>query len=264
MRLSGLTALLIFAPILAGQQTTSPGPVYLHFSGNGEYVEIPSSRGFSVSGKGLTVSAWMRPDTLMFLRSEGSGYVHWMGKGSAGRQEWVFRMYNRTNAENPPRPNRISFYVFNPDGGLGVGSYFEDKVTPGEWIQVTGVADGERTYIYKNGKFRRCDQYQGTPLGACQGHPLTIHPQPGDAPLRLGTRDLRSFFRGGLACVRIWDRALNAAEIQNLYETGEAPKRGLVAEWKLNEGRGPIVHDSAHGWDGRIVGAEWSATRDAR
>jgi hypothetical protein len=73
-----------------------------------------------------------------------------------------------------------------------------------------------------------------------------------------GTRDLHSFFRGGLAGVRIWDCALDAAEIQNLYETGEVAKRGLVAEWKLNEGRGSTAHDSAHGWDGLIVGAEWS------
>lgn len=258
MGLSRVIGLLLMVVLLAGQPGGPPVREFVHFSGNGAYIEVPSSRGFSVSRQGLTVSAWMRPDALRFPKSEGSGYVNWMGKGTGSQQEWTFRMYNRTNAENPPRPNRISFYVFNPDGGLGVGSYFEDRVTPGQWILVTGVADGQRTYIYKNGKYRRCDQYQGTPRDGCQGHPETIRPQPGDAPLRMGTRDLRSFFAGGLAEVRIWDRALDAAEIKLLYETGEVAKRGLVAEWKLNEGRGAIAHDSAHGSDGRMVGAEWT------
>ena len=65
------------------------GDFYLRFNGINEYVEIPSSDVFSVSTSGeLTVSAWLRPDVLNFARSEGSGYVHWMGKGEANRQEW--------------------------------------------------------------------------------------------------------------------------------------------------------------------------------
>src|SRR5216684_3268843 len=168
------------------------GDIYLRFNGIDNYVEIPSSDGFSVSTSGeLTVSAWLRPDALNFPNWESSGYVHWMGKGEAGQHEWVFRMYNRDNTtETPQRPNRISFYVFNPDGGLGVGSYFQDPAKPGEWIHVTGVVDRERTYIYKDGELQRCDQYQGTPSGGCHGHPEVIHPEPGSAPLRLGTRDL--------------------------------------------------------------------------
>src|SRR5579864_7285019 len=107
---------LLTSTALWGQAPPGPGPVYLHFNGVDQYIEVPSSPDFSLSSNGLTVSAWMRPDTLSFPNSEGSGYVYWLGKGSRGRQEWVFRMYNRTNTENPPRPNRISFYVFNPDG----------------------------------------------------------------------------------------------------------------------------------------------------
>ena len=106
------------------------GDIYLRFDGIDDYVEIPSSDDFSVSKTGeLTVSAWLKPDVLDFPNSEGTGYVHWMGKGDAGQQEWVLRMYSLDNTETPPRPNRISFYVFNPQGGLGVGSHFQDPVT---------------------------------------------------------------------------------------------------------------------------------------
>ena len=52
-------------------------------------------------------------------------------------------MYNCTTKDHPNRRNRISFYVFNPDGHLGVGSYFQDPVIQGEWIHVLGIADGQ-------------------------------------------------------------------------------------------------------------------------
>jgi hypothetical protein len=89
---------------------------------------------------------------LNFPRWERTGYVHWLGKGEGsgdgGQQEWVFRIYNRDDTtENPPRPNRVSFYVFNPDGRLGVGSYFQDSLQEGTWMFVVGVANAMRTYI---------------------------------------------------------------------------------------------------------------------
>src|SRR5579872_4477627 len=106
-------AVLLFPIALAAQPAQEANPVYLNFNGVDQYVEIPSSSDFSVTSDGLTVSASMRPDTLTFPKPEGSGYVFWLGKGSKGQYEWAFRMYNLTNTENPPRPNRISFYVFN-------------------------------------------------------------------------------------------------------------------------------------------------------
>lgn len=108
--------LLMFVLLLRGAPH-----ICLSFSGDREYVEIPSAPDLSFSRDGLTVSAWIRPDTLEFAYTEGSGYVYWMGKGEPRRHEWAMRMYSFTNREKPPRPNRISFYLFNPKGGLGEG-----------------------------------------------------------------------------------------------------------------------------------------------
>src|ERR1700736_2307907 len=139
------------------------GDVYLKLIGVDSYVEISSIKDYSIATTGeLSVAAWIRPDTLNFPRWEGTGYVHWLGKGDSGQHEWTFRMYSRDHtAENPPRPHRISFYAFNPDGGLGVGSYFRDTLHKGSWIFVVGVADSTRTYIYRDGRYRRCDTYRG-------------------------------------------------------------------------------------------------------
>ncbi len=243
------------------------GDIYLRFNGIDNYVEIPSSDGFSVSTSGeLTVSAWLRPDALNFPNWESTGYVHWMGKGEAGQHEWVFRMYNRDNiTETPERPNRVSFYVFNPEGGLGVGSYFQDAVTKGRWIHAVGIAGSAQTYIYKDGAYRRCDTYRGPATGGCPSHkqpgsgePLIINPQAGSAPMRIGTRDFGSFFKGGIRRVRVWSRVLEQAEIQELNAGDAVPPDGLVAEYLFDKNTGEAATDTAGGQDGTIFGAKWA------
>jgi hypothetical protein len=198
----------------------------------------------------------MRPDTPTFPHHE-RGYVHWLGKGegvgSQGQQEWAFRMYNL----DTQRPNRISFYLFNPWGGLGIGSYFEDPIYPGEWIHVVGAADGARTYIYKDGECRGCDQYRQMPDHTCTRHPFIITPIHGSAPLRMGHVDGPSYFLGGLSDVRIWNRLLSKKEVEALYGSNKVPQNGLVAEYPLNEGSGDIAHDTVTDNDAMIFNAKW-------
>ena len=69
------------------------GDVYLRLTGVDSYVQIASIADYSIATTGaLSVAAWMRPDTLNFPRWEGTGYVHWLGKGESGHQEWELRM----------------------------------------------------------------------------------------------------------------------------------------------------------------------------
>ena len=259
---------------MSNNSSPRPGDVYLNFNGRNAYVEIPSLTDYSVSTTGkLTIAAWMRPDTLNFPHVEtGSDYIHWLGKGeksgAAGNQEWTFRMYNRHDPlDSPPRPNRISFYLFNPQGGLGVGSYVQGPIHKGQWIHVVGVADPSRTLFYKNGQFIRCDTYRGPAQGPCPIHhqpppndniQLVIDPQAGRAPLRLGTKDLGSFFEGGLTRVRLWNRVLDPSEVSGLYTADATPQVGLVAEFLMNSDTGTTAFDTAQGNDGDIVNATWA------
>lgn len=231
----------------------------LVFDGEGNYIEIADNADFSVATTGqLSVSAWIRPDVLTFPVFQSTGYVHWMGKGEAGQHEWVFRMYNEQTTDIPPRANRISFYVFNPAGGEGIGSYFQEPVQAGEWIHVVGMADVEKTSIYKNGEFKKCDRYTGTGPGPCHNYPPErwITPKHGIAPLRIGTRDRKSFFLGAIREVRIWRRALTAAEVGALYR-GCVPQDSLVAEYLLGR---DIALDSTGLHNGVIAGATWVAS----
>jgi hypothetical protein len=243
-----------------GVAYTSMNPANgMWFNGVNSFVEVPDNDDFSVTTTGaLSISAWVRPDTLTFAKNEGSGYVDWLGKGegvgASGQQEWYFRMYSLGNTEN--RQNRISFYVFNPQGGLGIGSHFQDPVTPGEWIHVVGVIDGRNTYLYKNGVLRDCDQYRAgsaPPVAGCNQYSFSITPAKGAAPLRIGTVDLKSFMQGSIKEVRVWNRVLAASEIAALY-TGTVPASGLVAEYLLE---GDVVPDTAGSHAGTSYGSHW-------
>lgn len=237
--------LAIFA--LASCGGSAVPAVYLRYDGLSDAVEVPSDPGFSVSAQGLTVAAWMRPDALTFPKTEGSDpaeqYVHWLGKGKLSLSaEWTFRMYSQPG----PRANRISFYVFEPGVRRGCGSYFQDPLVAGEWIHVAGVVDAsaQQTSIYKNGVFRHADSYATLTLGA------------GTEPLRIGTRDLASFFQGAIGRLQIWSRPLSAPEISGLF-SGQVPRSGLVAEYPFDEGSGSTVHDDIAGHHGHVVSGTW-------
>jgi hypothetical protein len=191
--------------------------------GKRSYVEIANHKDFSqpTSREGLTVEVWVRPDVLEFEGDTADPYIFWLGKGEAKQQEWGFRFYS---GKSKDRPNRVSAYIFNPEGGLGAGAYFQDKLTAGEWIHVVACFDpgdsdtkGAGVHIYKNGVHR----LEPPSAGALYNNPQwQIKPGHGTAPLRLGTRDTKSFLSGGLDEAAIYPRVLSSKEILENYNAG--------------------------------------------
>jgi hypothetical protein len=190
------------------------------------YVEVRDQAGFSIatSGKGLSVELWMRPDVLDF-KGEGASraedYIHWLGKGEKGQYEWGFRFYSH-KAE---RPNRISAYAWNPDGKLGAGAYVEERLTAGAWLYLVATYDDPHTpnaqvRLYKNGTPSSHNKSSGTLYKSYH-----VTPRHGRAPLRLGTRDLRSFLTGGLDEVAIYPRVLTADEILQHWNSAQGKRR---------------------------------------
>lgn len=188
----------------------SNGSSAYSFNGTDAYIEIPDHRDFSVSTtRQLSISVWMRPGSLNFLNDEGTGYVHWMGKGEADQDEWTFRMYSSDNTAG--RQNRTSFYLFNLEGGEGAGSYVQEKVTSGTWYHYVAVVDMSTDTIkwYKNGALKDEDPFIDSEY--------EIDPQNGTAPVRVGTRDFASYFKGAIDNINIYNRALSAGEVLQLY-----------------------------------------------
>jgi len=202
----------------------------VQFNGT-DYVEIPDSADFSqpTSGAGLTVEVWLRPDRLQFPGETRDPYVHWLGKGVHGQQEWALRFYSM----NSTRPNRISAYIFNPNDpppDLGAGAYFQDRLVVGQWMHVVACYQpGDASdppnagvQIYRDGHLRQGPPSSGTLYRNPQGR-WNIFPVHGGAPLRLATRDLGSFLIGALDEVAIYPRVLSQPEIEENYLNGVCP-----------------------------------------
>ncbi|MEI6948659.1 LamG domain-containing protein [Paraflavisolibacter sp. H34] len=178
------------------------------FNGSDSYFEIPDHRLLEVTRTGvLTIEAWMRPDVADFPASEGDGYVHWMGKGTLRNQLWAARMYNAGAAG---RSQRISGYCFNLAGSLGAGSYFQEAEPLGAWIhyalvintvQKSAAYPSGYTRVYKNGVLRDTDGL----------HLYAVVPGDGTAPMRVGTRDGSSFFKGAIGKVAVYGYELPAS-----------------------------------------------------
>jgi hypothetical protein len=192
------------------------------------HIEIPHSPHFSIqtSGNGLSVEVWMRPDALLFEGEDNKGYIHWLGKGVAGKMEWGLRLYSSDHSE---RPKRISAYAWNPQGGKGAGAYYEGPaVEKGVWthlvacfehyidtcVRKTGVQ------LFVNGAFVQGPPSTGT-LYFNEGS-WSVTPRGGDAPLRIATRSAttNSFLTGGIDEVAIYPKVLTPQQVRQHYEAG--------------------------------------------
>ena len=191
------------------------GDTAADFDGKTEYLQVRDAPALSTAAAGvLTLEAWMRPDALEFpVEGDTMRYMHWMGKGESNNHEYVARFYSKT--DNTGRRNRISGYQYNIDGGKGAGSYFQDDIQARTWIHYVLVINAnEKTGDYPNGyvKIYRDGALRDTTNLDYQG--TVIVPRRGNAPFRVGTRDLDTFFEGAIGKVAIYGKELTPSRIK--------------------------------------------------
>ncbi|WP_179294008.1 LamG-like jellyroll fold domain-containing protein [Candidatus Methanoperedens nitratireducens] len=233
-------------------------PYVTRYNGTYGITEVPDVDNLSVTSSGLTISLWVRPDVVDFGNCTVSGdkivngtllpnegcYLMYAGKMGTNENEYGFRIYNKSGGT---RPNRMSFYLFNLVGGLGVGSYVQDPIVPGEWMNIVGKVDSNKTYLYKNGKLRDSDVYDGS-TGK-----LVITPGNGNAPFRLGSADLKGEFEGAIEDLNIWNRSLTDEEIKLVYE-GLLPDSGHIYSFSSQTDNTLELNESISGVNGILKG----------
>jgi hypothetical protein len=182
---------------------------------NSEMIILDSDE-LSPKKDGFSVSFWIKPSTFDFA---GTKYelececgVHPISKYSfsgGGQREWYFRIYNNSAKDGSiERKKRIAFYIFNLTDPIGVGSHFQDDLNENEWIHVVGTYNGTHTLIYKNGVLRDFDPISN----------YGIHVQNGNASMRIGKTEKGGNFQGSIDELRIFNRALSAIEVLELYQ----------------------------------------------
>jgi len=221
------------------------------FNGSTQYLSVPSNASFSIRTTGnLTVEMWIEPTVLQFPYSVRGDYVNVMGKcvshPNTGQCEWEARLYNTTTSQG--RCNRLSGYAFNPNGGEGVGAAWQPVcglLQAGEWLHVVAEYTTDPTKTPAG-----CDpNYPGTINiwvnsvewnqsyhgdTGCWNQPsinTIVVPQATSSPLNIGTVDLKSWFKGAIGKVAIYNYLLTQSQITNHYQTmtGQQPTGSCAA-----------------------------------
>lgn len=187
------------------------------FDGESGYAQIADSPTLSPTAtKRLTWAFWARRDCYQFPHQSTNGYVPIVGKGEPGAHEWTTRQYSRVNAEN--RPDRVSSYAFNPQGGLGTGSYRQRVVKLSEWFHVVStisIHEEDFTPQYSTGYTRLWMDGVRWDTDALTNY--DIHPADTASPVRVATRYGEGHFCGAIGHLSFWDRELTDAQVMSLY-----------------------------------------------
>ena len=239
---------------LVGMSTTT-SPVAgkigqaLQFDGSSSYVSAPS---VSFSSD-FTFSAWVKlksnsvSDYLVPIIAKGLWNGNFNGDGAigiapanfvqTGAGQWIFNVYN---------------------GGINTFIQDPSSATVGSWVYIVGVKQGTNEYLYKNG----VQIANGTASGSFSNSPNTVEigAYPGN--------EAATALNGDIDDVRVYNRALSANEIEQLYNLGTANLahantvnvgNGLVGYWPfdgstVNWSTGQASDLSGQGNTGALVG----------
>ncbi|NIP25986.1 MAG: hypothetical protein GWN67_16725 [Phycisphaerae bacterium] len=207
----------------------------LDFDGVDDYVNIPYNASLDIdASEGITLSTWIKLHSYPAGDDQGPIFGLFDSMGAGTKNYSVIR--------GSAGGNVIAWEQYPPSGGA-ITSIKPDLET---WYHVVVTEDSPHRAIYINGSLDSSDSLSVSYSG---NTPDTI---------RIGNRaDAAIFsFDGLIDDVRIYDRALSALEIMELYAPPSPP--GPVAHWKFDEGSGAVAYDSAGGNDGTIYGAQWT------
>lgn len=172
----------------------------LEFDGQ-NFVHIAGSKTLDVNGsEAMTVAAWINGDSDSPVVGVVAGCC---GTIVAQRDAngWALRFDGRNAGTEL---EFITMPGWQGDGGFGVPVF-----TKGEWHHIVGVVDGNKKYLYADGKLAKEDNFNGPMQADRTEHEIGNASDGG--------------FVGLIDEVVIYNRALSANEVQMLYKAEGLP-----------------------------------------
>ena len=191
---SGNTITLHGSALAAGKNGNA-----LVFDGANDYAEAPNSASLNIGGTGLTVAFWVR------VNSTGSG-VDYVIVGKPWNATTMTSPFYQYGVEYSNGYNKTLDFYFG-DASAGLHGPYRMSPTTGSWTHVAFTYDGSTVKGYLDGaeQLSEADVSSLVP----RGHSL-----------RLGVDGAyQQFFNGALDDLRIYSRALTAAEIRSVMQT---------------------------------------------
>ncbi len=205
----------------------------LSLNGTSSYVDLGTPSSLKTTGS-MTWSAWVMASGI----PPDDGQIVAKSDGTAG---WQLK----TSPDTGPRTFGVAV---SANASNHTQRYSRTVLALNTWYYVTGVynAVAQTLDIYVNGV--QDDGVLSGSVPASQSVP--------NVDATIGERSGGYYFNGVIDELRIYNRALSQAEIQNDMNT---PVGGQVAAYAFNEGTGSIVSDaSGNGNTGQIYGAIWT------
>ncbi|MCH8330898.1 MAG: PKD domain-containing protein [Bacteroidetes bacterium] len=164
------------------------------FDGANDYIKANNINGYL--GSSWTVHAWVFPNTV----TGNNPIICMEGYYGSGKKNFYLKYgHVDQNGQFSIEFDRAS----NQDNFRVSSGYFP----PNKWHHVVGVYNGSALLLYVNGILVNSE---------IVGH---VSPQTSSARLHIGTEtSISQYFDGVIDEVRIYDRALSAAEVKVLYE----------------------------------------------
>lgn len=226
---------------------------------NSSYIGVPHDDRLNFTGD-FSLSFW--------FKKEGSTFGHILGKGRDSENSYYF------TANNGPNQDFDAFSVFNAPQSSVL------SITPAEaqkWHHAASIYDkaGKMLYVYVDGALAASEMVVGSDFIFNNVHPLVLGRHCTNAN---GCGTFPYFFNGWIDDVRLYARALDAADVTELYNLPDdnpnpAPPAALSAA-KTNLCPGETVTLSAepvqagytYAWyrDGNVVAGASGATYAAQ
>ncbi|MEI6438478.1 MAG: LamG domain-containing protein, partial [Candidatus Omnitrophota bacterium] len=187
--------------------TTGTKSGALSFSGTNQYVQVGNQSSLNITGA-LTLAAWINPAVL------GSGYKTVVAKRTAG---------GATNYEVSLDTTTGAIIFYN--GTIYLSSYIPPA---NKWTYIAVTVDGTSLLFYADGIL--VDSKTIVSLTTNAGS-FAIG-RPGDSAAQ--------YFNGKIDDVRVYNRAISAAEDRAIYDDA-----ALAGWWKFDEGSGTVAADSS-------------------
>ncbi len=193
-------------PVFQTADHANGGAQVIKFDGQQDSVSVPNA--VQLISDFTTVSFWVRVDDQDPNVAEAYvlDFGHWDQRWKISLPQHLKIVWT-TNSKNTQFPNFIS----DMDSGDG------NEMVKGFWWYVTMVHDGEKDLIYVNGELANSKPVTG--LLNSTGRTLGI----GGNPVEGG-----QYFNGALDELKIYNKALTADEIAQLYATGTSGVKDLA------------------------------------
>ncbi len=198
----------------------------MYFDGANDYVDMGDVASIVEDGP-VTLSAWV--NVHLFTDGVGDEFNYIVGKGFDGTDEAYFlRIRNWSST--------LYLDAGSYSGTEHQASWVIDGWSTNEWRHVAGVYDGTKWYVYFD--------------GALKAENTTAGPENNTRPLAVGAFDNNGTydreFDGLIDDVRVYDRALSAAEVKRIFDLGNTTRvaetvtsnptleDGLVGHWTFD------------------------------